>query len=209
MMSKGRFLYTLSALVCLVATSGSLLAAQEDRSVPRTATGSIPGEAATESMFINAGPGLAVYRGNTGWAMNFGLVKESANTSLMYGLDMGLDFWNFTPVTEAAGVVRSSGNTGIQVLGTVMYRFDLPVSRTIFPYVGLSIGPNFFVERADVTQNGALTQRSTTSVFGEFLLRPGFYTRVARSVSLSVEGKLGLLRSDFIFLPQANFVFVL
>ena len=44
---------------------------------------------------------------------------------------------------------------------------------------------------------------------GELLFRPGFYTTLSRTVALNVEGKLGLLRSDFIFLPQANIVFAL
>ncbi len=166
-------------------------------------TSPIPGEGTASDLFFLAGPGLAIQNGITGWAVNLGLLKEySENSNLFIGADLGLNLWNY----NTAGVVGSripTGTTGIQFLPTAIYRFQ--VAGSVFPYMGVSAGP--FLRFNNYVLNG--DKSSDTDLQFEILFRPGFFLSMGQSVSLQVEGKLGAIDGDFIFLPQANAVFSL
>lgn len=164
-------------------------------------TSAIPGENGSSNLFFTAGAGLAVTNGNYGWAVNIGTLSEVVTESnLFVGADLGINVWNFE--NTGAGRVNTS-TRGIQLLPSAIYRFQ--ISGSLFPYVGASVGPHVsivnFVE-------GGVAQSETDLQF-ELLLRPGFFAYLGKTVSLQVEGKLGVLNGDFIFLPQANAVFAL
>lgn len=164
----------------------------------------IPGEKTESTFFLSAGPGLAMHGGNLGWAINFGALSQmSGHQNLFYGLDAGLNFWSFQAATAPIASISTSA-TGVQLLPTVLYRFEI-AGPSIFPYIGLSVGPNLYLERQSL---GGGTQTNTT-LYLESLVRPGFFTQLGKTVSLQVEAKFGLLGTNFIFLPQANVVFAL
>ncbi len=157
----------------------------------------------THSVYWNIGPGLALYGGNTGWAINTGaLIRVEQNSPIFVGADLGVDFWTFNSTTTLA----KSSATGFQLLPTAIYRFRMADLHNFFPYVGVSVGPNVYVERSTST---AGVQTSATSVLFEALLRPGVYTSLTDSIALNIEAKFGVLRSEFIFLPQINAVILL
>lgn len=191
-------------LCCGFASVATAVDKVAEQNTPQTVgTSAIPGEGNASDVFFSAGPGLALLNGNTGWAVNVGALTEvSRGSNLFVGADLGLNFWNF----NTAGVVGSripTGTTGIQLLPTAIYRFQ--VAGALFPYVGASVGPHIAVSSFTL---GGVRQTETDLQF-ELLFRPGFFVTLGRAVSLQVEGKLGVLDSDFIFLPQANAVFAL
>ncbi len=163
----------------------------------------IPGEANAADVFLNAGLGLAMLGGNTGWAFNLGALTEySKNSNLFVGADLGLNLWNF----NTAGVVGSrvpTSATGIQLLPTAIYRFQ--VAGAWYPYVGVSAGPYVRINNYEL----AGVSQSDTDLQLELLFRPGFFLNIGKTVSLQVEGKLGVLDAQFVFLPQANAVLAL
>lgn len=163
----------------------------------------IPGTVAAAETYVTAGAGLALYDGATGWAINVGALHE-VYPNFLVGADLGLNFFGSNTVSTPAASLSSS-STGIQLLPTAIYRFNVGQSRMVFPYIGLSVGPNVFLSKIS---SGANSTTGTRVLF-EALLRPGIYTRVSDVVVLNVEGKLGLLDSNFIFLPQVNIVFSL
>ena len=197
-------LFSITALAGLLASplwADTGVRTNERENVQSTA---IPGERTDATAFLSVGPGLALYGGSIGWALNIGaLTQLGGNPNLFYGLDTGLNFWSFPSAAGAAGT-QITGATAIQVLPTMLYRFDI-ASSVLFPYAGVSLGPNLYLE--EQTTGG--TKSTQASVLFQAMLRPGFYTKLGKSVSLQVEAKMGLLRSSFIFLPQASAVFAL
>jgi hypothetical protein len=191
--------FVLAAVFCM--TSGlSFGEANRKSDNPNTQVReSIPGTSTVKETYIYAGPGLAVYNGNVGLAVNVGALTE-VYPDLFVGADLGLNFWSFN---SAAGTTVSTGATGVQLLPSAIYRFSVNGSRTIFPYIGLSVGPNIYIGKTTI---GGVSNSSSRVLF-EALFRPGLYTRLSNSLVLNVEGKLGILDSDFIFLPSANLVF--
>lgn len=171
----------------------------------------IPGTPNVKSdVFFSAGPGLAVFNGNTGWALNIGGLKEvGEDANLFVGADLGLNFWNYSGATPGFGSAYPTGATAIQLLPTAIYRVRFNKDSTFFPYIGLSVGPNVYIERSTTTVAGIAQSTSSTSVLFQALLRPGFYTGLSRTIGLQVEGKLGILLLEFIFLPQVSAAFTL
>lgn len=200
MSSKFTSVLVLALSLALFSPSAQAAKVNEPQSV---SSGAIPGERTDSTYFVSAGPGLAMYGGNLGWAINLGaLAQWGSNRNLFYGLDAGLNFWNFQASTAPVASV-STGATAVQLLPTVLYRFE--IAGPLFPYIGASFGPNLYFERQTV---GATT-RTNTNVYLEALARPGFFARLGDFASLQVEAKLGLLNTSFIFLPQASAVFAL
>lgn len=146
---------------------------------------------------VSAGVGLAVLGGSTGWALNFGAVtRATESTPIYWGADVALNFWGTSPSLVSA----STGATAVQLLPTVLYGFTVETLPGIFPYVGISAGPNIYVEKLVA---GTSTTTSTSLLF-ELLFRVGANWQINRDVAFNFEPKVGILRSDFIFLPQIN-----
>jgi outer membrane protein W len=170
----------------------------------------IPGETYSKKTFLSAGPGIAIFNRNIGWAINVGIISALNNTdNLFVGADLGLNFWgNNNSLLSSVGT-RSYSATGIQLLPTVVYRFDLTGGGVLFPYIGASVGPHVFIEQTSVTASGVTAQETNSALLFELLLRGGFYTHLSNTVSLNMEVKGGILKTDFIFLPQVNAVIAL
>ncbi len=202
-MNRMNVTLALGVLIGLASTASAENKIAEQNTPQTVGTSAIPGEGNASDVFFSAGPGLALYHGNTGWSVNIGALTEvSQNSNLFVGADLGLNLWYY----NTAGVVGSripTGTTGIQLLPTAIYRFQ--VAGSLFPYVGLSVGPHVAI--SSFTLGGV--RQSETDLQFELLFRPGFFITLGRTVSLQVEAKLGVLDSDFIFLPQANAVFAL
>jgi len=159
----------------------------------------------TGTVFLSVGSGLALYNGNTGWAINAGgLTQVADDLPLFVGADLALNFWGMNSVT---GSPISAGTTGIQLLPTAIYRFDVEALGPVRPYIGLSMGPNVMVTRREEVVGGLVQKTSDTTVAFEILARPGIFLALTDAVALNFETKLGVLRSDFIFLPSANVSF--
>ena len=178
---------------------------------------------ATPKLMLTLGPGAAVYSGNysqlydsgsLGYGLNATVVGQIADAPLYAGIDFALDFWGFNAPTGSAlpaGTSMDRSLVGIQLTPTILYRFDPSKVYGIYPYFGLSVGPNFqvFRERTLDTLHSEIKSTSQTSVLFELLVRPGVDFQVADSVALNVETKFGVLDWDFVFLPQVNFVLLL
>lgn len=146
---------------------------------------------------VSAGVGIAVLGGSTGWALNFGAVTRATESSPIYwGADVALNFWGTSPSLVSA----STGATAVQLLPTVLYGFTVETLPGIYPYVGISAGPNIYMEKLAV---GSSTTTSTSLLF-ELLFRIGANWQINRDVAFNFEPKIGILRSDLIFLPQIN-----
>lgn len=146
---------------------------------------------------ISAGVGIAMLGGSTGWALNFGAVtRATESTPIYWGADVALNFWGTSPSLVSA----STGATAVQLLPTVLYGFTVETLPGVFPYIGLSAGPNIYMEKLAV---GSSTTTSTTLLF-ELLFRIGANWQMNKDVAFNFEPKIGILRSDLIFLPQIN-----
>jgi hypothetical protein len=144
-------------------------------------------------VFLSVGPGLALLSGDTGWSLNVGALTQVAQDSPIFvGGDVGVDVWSHSSVNSPAA---STGATGLQLLPTAIYRFDVSSAKNIYPYAGISVGPHIFF------------QNNATSAYFEFLFRPGIFLRITDTIALNVEPKFGLLKDMFIFLPNVSGVF--
>jgi hypothetical protein len=184
MRMKKRFLMAVGLLSLVLGSQGARAATSQDY-----------WDRPSESVQVSVGPGLAITGGTTGWALNFGaLTRASESYPLYWGADVAFNFWGTSPSL----VTPSTGATGIQLLPTIVYGFNVETLPSVFPYVGLSAGPNVYIEKVTV---GSTTDTSTTVLF-EVLFRVGANIAVTDALAINVEPKLGILRSDFIFLPQ-------
>jgi hypothetical protein len=202
--NKSKSLFSMLALIFLLA-SGPAPAAPTDQTKVDSTSEAIPTTAGLDKgVFLNAGPGMALLSGNTGWALNVGaLTQVQENSPIFIGADLGLDFWNNTSVNGASA---STGATGLQLLPTAIYRFNIAGARNIYPYAGVSMGPHIYFQR-DVVANNVVITQGTTNVYFELLFRPGIFLGITDSIALNLEPKFGLLKDMFIFLPNVNAVF--
>lgn len=147
---------------------------------------------------MSFGPGLAFYNGpdakethsgSAGFSTHFGAVTQlTSDSPLFVGVDFGLQFWSF----DSKQGDRSA--TGLQLLPTAYYNVDWNVESAFQPYVGISAGPHVYFSRNPV-------KGQSTSVNFEALLRPGVTFLMAPGLSMNFEPKLGIIGSDFVFLP--------
>lgn len=206
MNTSGRLVSLGLVAVALFFAGGAPAATTESTS---NLSDAIPREDAKNGgLYMYVGPGLALYDGGTGWAVNFGALTPAYEGSpLFVGADLGIDRWS-TSVTQIPNASVSASSTAFQLLPTAIYRFDIAQAPSLHPYVGLSFGPNILVGRGSTTVNGQpAVDKSSTTLYIETLFRPGVFTSLTDSVALQIEPKLGLLGSTFIFLPQVNAFF--
>lgn len=162
----------------------------------------------SSNYYFSFGAGLGTYAGNTGLGLTTGVITPVADGSpLFFGGDLGLVFWNNTADAGSANVTKKA--TGIQLLPSLLYRFDLDEARAIHPYLGLSAGPTIHSESVSVVTNGVATKDTSTKVLFTLLFRPGFYTNLTKSIALDINARMGTMNRDFIFLPTASLVLAL
>jgi hypothetical protein len=199
-------------VVLLVCSSVSIAA--EDPSEPNVMSETFEREVSPPAL-IYVGPGLAIYNGEftrafggsiVGWGVNAGFLRQFGESGLYWGGDFGLHFWGFNPLPNQS--MSSRGAVGVQFLPTLVYRFDSLPGQNIKPFFGVSMGPNFYVVHATNTLGASTNQvasSSATHFYFELLARPGVDWEFTKTLSLSLETKVGILNWDFIFLPQASF----
>ena len=148
-----------------------------------------------------AGPGMAIYSGersvasqsgSVGFGIALGAAYQIAQEPLYVGADLGFNFWNFDPARSVSSAEDSA--FGLQLLPTVLYKFDPIFDPKLNLYAGVSLGPNFYFTR--------IGDQSEFRLYLEVLLRPGVAYEVAPGLAFSFEPKFGVLRSELIFLPH-------
>lgn len=145
------------------------------------------------SYLLNLGTGVAAISDQMGWVMNWGaLARVTSHMPWFVGADIGVHYWRQSPV------VPGNSMTGIQVMATSLYSFDLGRHSFLTPYLGLSAGPFLrYREREGLAASLSL------------VLRPGMRFRFTDVLSLSLEPRLGLMESNLLVQGQASAVFTL
>ena len=196
-MKKMMFHVVVSLFVGVIAV-GNLSAADgvKRASGEKVTSEAIPSPSSSD-IFLSVGPGMAFQKGNTGWSLNAGGVRQlEPGSPIFIGADLALSMFSYSMFGAP-----STGGTGLLVAPTAFYRFSFPSQTMFYPYLGLSVGPQFYFERG----NGA----SNASVYFSALLRPGVFTKLTNQVALNLEPKFGVIGGDLVFLPQIQAVFTL
>lgn len=157
-----------------------------------------------DSVHFQFSPGAVFYQNyGMGFLMGVGVAARVSHTVPLYvGADLGVGFLGdvaapFTPT------VTNTGATLVQMMPTIYYRSTVASLPNVRTYLGISIGPNIFVQSVPTT---TATSSSETKVYFQCMLRPGVDLALSNQVSLLFEPKLGVLRSAFIFNPQIGVV---
>lgn len=167
----------------------------------------------TREFNVGAGVGFAILDGEIGWGPNIAATFESdAGSRFFMGVDIALHQWvlrepSSDPLRLLPRNLIASKTTAIQVLPTFVYRFFTPMFPAAIPYIGLSIGPNIYITEG--SSHSASDPVSQTHIFAEALFRFGVHMLVTENIFIALEPKLGLLKSQFILLPQASAVWTL
>lgn len=153
---------------------------------------------------VQGGVSVGLLESDLGWGVNAGLDTQLDPELPFYlGLDLGYQVWE---IVHSKPFNRFSAGQGGQIrsihaLPTFYYRFFVPSLPAIFPYIGLSLGPNF----SEVTTRGVNGENNEGwSFYGELLLRVGFTVLGSKTFSMNIEPKVGWMGGSFIFLPQLN-----
>ncbi|MBI4402841.1 MAG: hypothetical protein HY537_01695 [Deltaproteobacteria bacterium] len=198
------------AIIALVGSTQILLAAEKGSSRKRSVSSlgsqsreTVVVRGAERNFLLSVGPGLQVQsslNGGTGFAMNFGGVYRVTRELPIYvGLDNALIFRSWWSSGN-----RSVSEFAVQLLPTAFYRFDIPGTRVVHPYGGLSLGT--YIRSMSNTWNVDL---GMSSVVFEMLFRPGVHFKFNETFGANFEPKLGILDGGFVFLPTANATFEL
>lgn len=128
---------------------------------------------------LSVGPALDIRgAGKALPGMNFTAVTSAApGVPLYVGVDAGF-FFNNEP----------KFNGELPVLGTMYYEFQ--TGGSIRPVLGVSGGPVFGVG-----------DNAESARFG-MLMKPGVNIRMAETVGVSIESRIGVFGSTFVYLPQ-------
>lgn len=142
---------------------------------------------------FTTGLGGAASQDRLGWAVSWGLFGRALYGQAWFaGVDFGVNYWGDSPFSGRGTAF------GLSVLPGFQYRFEGKLGRDILPYLGAAMGAQ-------------LRSHSGGSYlwYWQTVLRSGLEFRVADPLSLAVDIRVGLLGSDFLFLPQINGVFAL
>src|SRR3989338_5656692 len=132
------------AVVLLIALIARLLDAApvssevqaSEAEVPVTATSAIFTE--DFPVIVAMGPGLAFVGDMTGWSFNMtGATQLNVDYPVFYGMDTSVNIWRRN---------GTEGETGIQLLPTAYYLFEVLRSKEVYPYFGISVGPTVMVK---------------------------------------------------------------
>lgn len=142
---------------------------------------------------LSLGTGLAVIDQQMGWVMHWGAMGKVVPDQDWYvGMDVGVHYWRHSPITSGASM------TGIQMLASGYYAFDLGKTSFLTPYLGLSAGP-FLRYRENANLAASLS----------VILRPGMRFRFTDVISMSLEPRIGLLEGGLVVQGQGAAVFSL
>lgn len=152
---------------------------------------------------LSVGPSLALLNSTLGVGINMSIAFHTG-IPLYVGFDTGFHRWSESQSSDSVSIDATL--TSIPLLATAYYRFDIPGS-TVHPFMGISLGPSINIGSAKISVSSTSESGSATKVFFEGLLRAGIDLDLASDFALSLEPKLGLLKDEFVFLPQVNAVF--
>lgn len=200
-------------LVLLLLASGLSVQANADTSVATA-----EGQAAHH--VLTAGVGLAFLSnkysqlyggGSMGKTLDFGWLGEVGDSPFYWGLDFSLGFWSFNSQFQGATAELSRGSIGIQPLLSVVYQFDSAGGSSLYPYFGLAIGPQLYIQRNTSTNTATLSASTTsnTDVLLALLARPGVQYRLLNSFAFTFEPRFGVVGGDFLFHPQMSVALLL
>ncbi len=167
------------SIAALLAAS-SLMAAPTGSSSANFSTHSVP------NTVLSVGPALNIQgAGKALPGLNFTAVTAAApGVPLYIGVDAGF-FFNNEP----------NFNGVLPVLGTMYYEF--PTGAATRPMLGVSGGPVF-----------GIGENQESARFG-MLLKPGLNIRMADTVGITIESRIGVFGSTFVYLPQVSAHFML
>ncbi len=157
-------------------------------------------------ILIEAGLGMPMVAGRVGIGAQVGVVYQIDPALPFYaGLDLGIHRWGLVAIgRDPLAILPRNGlnvvATSIQLLPTFIYRFSLREIPEIIPYLGLSVGPNVYIADSD----GPGKPFTQTEILAEIIIRPGINIVATEEIGVTVEPKLGWLRSHFLFSPQVN-----
>lgn len=147
-------------------------------------------------VIIGMGPGLAFIGEKTGWSFNVnGATQANVDYPVFFGMDTAINIWR-----------SSSGDseTGIQLLPTAYYLFEVTRTKEVYPYFGMSVGPTVMVKK---TMIGGVPD-TNTSLSLAVLFRSGLAVSLASYAWFHFEPKFGLLAGRMLFLPQITAAFL-
>ncbi len=145
---------------------------------------------------IAMGPGLAFLDDKTGWSFNInGASQFNVDMPVFYGFDAAVNIWRPS---------ETDSQTGIQLLPTAYFLFEVLNSREIYPYIGMSFGPMVKVRRLGVGEKAD----TKTDLNLMLLFRSGIAVSLASNAWFHFEPKFGLLAGKMIFLPQMTAAFL-
>lgn len=196
---KASFLRNLALALALWICASTLAAEQSETA--------LFGPDAGSRWELAVGSGLGMLDGEVGWGLGLG-ISRGGGLSLPFwmGLDLSVYRFDYTnapdPLKPFAFVPESASATLIQVLPTFLW--DLPVAGwpSVVPYLGLAVGPAFYLASADRRVGASLARGHESLVGLAAYLRPGIRAELAPSLRLVLETKLGLFRGRTVFLPQ-------
>lgn len=187
------------SLVLVIALAARMSLADQDQT-KMTATNS----SNSPMVELSVGPDMAVVTGGTGTGFGFNvgaLTQVTQEMPLFVGADLGMNFWSQSTtvanIAQGTNITTTSNFKLIQIMPTAIYKFEMPSTKWLHPYAGLSAGIGL-----------QLTAAQNTVLFEGFV-RPGVYFDVAEGISISAEPKVGLLSSNFIFEPTIYAAFTL
>ena len=187
------------ALIFFLALVARLLDAAPHQESP-TATSAIFSK--DYPFIMGLGPGLAFLDDRTGWSFNIhGASQLNADLPIFVGLDAAINIWKTIKNDQSR---ETDSDIGIQVLPTAFYIFEVMNTRDLYPYFGISIGPNVMVRQKGAGDN----LDSTTSLSLSVLFRSGLAVSLGSNSWFHFEPKFGLLGGKMLFLPQMTMAFL-
>jgi len=149
------------------------------------------GNSASELWLFQTGLGGAAAKDRLGWAVSWGLYGRAVHREPWFaGLDLGLHYWGESPFTSHGTAF------GISVLPGILYRFVSLETQSILPYLGLSMG----VQLRSHSGGNYLWYWQTVA-------RGGLEFSLNALLALGTDIRVGLVGTDFVFLPQINGIF--
>lgn len=152
--------------------------------------------------------------GAIGYSLNLGfMVRPVSSIGWWIGPDLGIQVWTFNPNaaynalggTEEipAGIDFKVRHYGIPLLLSTMYRFEF--SSWFKPYVGISAGPNIYINHYQATAaDGRSASVGDSKVLMQVVARPGVDFQFTRVLALNVDGKVGVLDGKALISPSLN-----
>jgi len=136
------------------------------------------------TVHLALGMSVPILNGEVGVGAHAGVAREiEPGYPLFYGLDMGTHRWK-------------AGEHSLRLLPTFYYHFLFPMMPAAIPFVGFSAGPHLYWE--------GTRGESAITIFPEITFRTGIHLIASETAGITLEPRVGILRSQFFFVPQVS-----